>query len=134
MTIEDKRKKVMKCLDKWLFNVEEGKRISDYLSIFQLYRVGIYGYGVLGKHLVRELRGNDFHIGWVMDRSASGDDIYGNVVRPNDITKLGDVDIAIIATVSDMEEVESLLLKFVTGKIISVEELIDSVYTWGNQN
>jgi len=134
MTGEDKRRKNLRCLDKWLSNLEEGKRIADYLSAFRIYRVGIYGYGILGKHLVRELQGQQISIRWVMDRSASGDDICGNVVRPNDLDKQEDVDIAIIATVSDVEEVEAVLMKFVTGKIISVEELIDSVYVWGNQN
>ena len=69
-----------------------------------------------------------------MDRSALGDDIYSNVVRPDDADKQEDVDMAIIAAVSDVEEVETLLLKFVTGTIISVEELIDSVCVWGNQS
>ena len=56
------------------------------------------------------------------------------VVRPDDADKQEDVDMAIIAAVSDVEEVETLLLKFVTGTIISVEELIDSVCVWGNQS
>lgn len=134
MTKEDKYEKNMRCLDKWLSNFEEGKYIADYLSDFQIYRVGIYGYGILGKHLVKELRKQKLFISWVMDRSASGDDFCRNVVRINDFDKLDDVDIAIIATVSDVEEVEALLLKFVTGRIISVEELIDSIYVWGKQN
>lgn len=132
VTNEEKRIKILKCLDKWLSNIEEGKQIADYLRTFQIQSVGIYGYGILGMHLVRELQG--LSVRWVMDRSALGDDMCGNVVRPDDTDKQEDVDIAIIATVSDVEEVEALLLKFVTGTIISVEELIDSVCVWGNQS
>lgn len=134
MTNEEKCKKNLRCLDKWLANLEDGKYIADYLGGFCIHRIGIYGYGILGKHLVRELQGRGFSICWVMDRLASGNDIFSNVVRPNDLDKQEDVDIAIIAVVSDVEDVEARLLKFVTGKIISVEELIDSVYVWGNQN
>ncbi len=134
MTIEERRRRNLRCMDKWLTSLEKGKRITDYLSKYQIHRIGIYGYGMLGKHLVRELQGQNFHISWVMDKSASGDDICKNVVRPDDLDKPEDVDMAIIAAVSDVEEVEALLLKFVTGKIISVEELIDSIYVWGNQN
>jgi hypothetical protein len=132
MTREEKHVKNLICLDKWMSNIEEGKQISDYLRKFQIQRVGIYGYGILGRHLVRELQG--FSVRWVMDRSALGDDIYSNVVRPDDADKQEDVDMAIIAAVSDVEEVETLLIKFVTGTIISVEELIDSVCVWGNQS
>ncbi len=134
MTIEEKRRKNLRCLDKWLLNLEEGKHIADYLSTFQIRRIGIYGYGVLGKHLVRELRGQELSVSWVIDRAVSGDETYGNVARPDDYDNLVDVDLAIIAVVSDVEEVETQLLKFVTGKIISVEELIDSIYVWGNQS
>jgi len=130
----DKLRQNLKCLDKWLSNLESGKQIADYLSIFHVQRVGIYGYGILGKHLVRELRGHEISIKWVMDRSALGDDIYDHIARPDDLDKQENVDMAIIAAVSDVEEVEALLLKFVTGKIISIEELVDSVYVWGNQN
>lgn len=134
MTIEEKRRKNLRCLDRWLTNLEEGKHIADYLSTFQICRVGIYGYGMLGKHFVRELQGQNPSVSWVIDRSASGDEAYSNVARPDDYDRLADVDLAIIAAVSDVEEAEALLLKFVTGKIISVEELIDSIYVWGNQS
>lgn len=134
MTGEGKLRKNMKCLDKWLSNREAGKYITDYLSIFQIQRVGIYGYGILGRHLVRELKGQEFHISWVSDRASCSDDVCSNLIRPDDLSKQEDVDLAIIAVVSDVEEIEVLLSKFVTGKIISVEELIDSVYVWGNQN
>lgn len=134
MTIEEKRRKNLRCLDKWLTNLEEGKHIADYLKKFRIYRVGIYGYGMLGKHLVRELQRRELSVVWVMDRSASGDDSYCNVMRPGDFDKAEDVDIAIIAAISDVEEAEAVLLKFVKGKIISIEELLDSICVWGNQN
>lgn len=133
MSHEDKYRKNMRCLDKWLSNREKGKKIADFLNTYQVYRVGIYGYGILGKHLVRELQGQGFPISWVIDRSFSGDDVCCNLVRPDDSDKLEDVDLAIITSLTDVEEMENILLKFVTGRIISIEELIDSIYVWGNQ-
>lgn len=134
MNNEEKYRKNMRCLDKWLSNHEKQKRIADYLGTHKIHQVGIYGYGILGKHLVRELQGQNFPISWVMDRSSSGDDVCCNLVRPDDSDKLEDVDLAIITSLTDVEEMENILLKFVTGRIISIEELIDSIYVWGNQN
>ncbi|MBD5550028.1 MAG: hypothetical protein HDQ96_02455 [Lachnospiraceae bacterium] len=133
MNNEEKFRKIMRCLSKWLSNHEKNKQIADYLNIYQIHRVGVYGYGILGKHLVRELQAQDFPISWVVDRSASNDEACCNLVRPGEMDKLEDVDMAIITTLADVETVESDLLKFVTGKIISVEELIDSIYGWRNQ-
>lgn len=134
MTREEKYQKIMGCLDKWLSNHEKEKWIADYLNTYRFQRIGIYGYGILGKHLVRELQKQDFPIKWVMDRSSAGDDNYSGLVRPDDADKLEDVDMAVITAITDVEDVEHFLMGFVTGKIISVEELIDSIYVWGNQN
>ena len=41
---------------------------------------------------------------------------------------------AVVTSLANVEEMENVLLKFVTGKIVSIEELIDSIYVWGNQN
>lgn len=133
MNDEEKYRKNMRCLDKWLSNHERQKWIADYLDAHQIHRVGIYGYGVLGRHLVRELQGQDFPVCWVMDKSLPDDHIC-RFARPDESDKLEDVDMAIITSLANVEEMEAVLLKFVTGRILSIEELIDSIYVWGNQN
>lgn len=134
MNKEEKYKKNMQCLDRWLSNNENGKQIADYLNTYQIHRIGIYGYGMLGKHLVRELREQNFPVSWVIDRSSFCDDAGCNLVRPDNSGQLEDVDAAVITSLTNVEEMEDVLLDFVTGKIISVEELIDSIYVWGNQS
>lgn len=130
MRNEEKFRKNMNCLDKWLSNYEQDKRIAIYLKARQIQRVGVYGYGILGKHLVRELRQQNFPISWVMDRKAAGDEISGTLMRPDEMDRLEDVDIAVITTLADLEEVENSLLRYLTGEIISVEELIEAIYVW----
>lgn len=134
MNNEEKLRKNMKCLDKWLSNHEKQKWIADYLKLYRIRQVGIYGYGILGKHLFSELQGQGFPVSWVIDRSFSGDDICCKLVKPEDSDKLEDVDMAVVTSLANVEEMENVLLKFVTGKIVSIEELIDSIYVWGNQN
>ncbi len=134
MTDEMKYKKNMRCLDNWMSNKENGKWIADYLSAHQICRIGIYGYGILGKHLVRELQERDFSISWVMDRSSFGNEQCSNIVRPDDADTLEKVDMAIITSLSAVEEAETVLLGFVKGNIISIEELVGTIYAWGNQN
>lgn len=134
MSSDDKYRKNMRCLDKWLSNNENGKSIADYLKAHQIYRVGIYGYGMLGKHLTRELRLQNYPVSWVMDKFASGDDICRSLLKPIDLALAEEVDMVIITPLTDVEEVEVILRRNVTGRIISMDELIDSIYVWGNQN
>ncbi len=133
MNKEKKYRKNMKCLDQWLTAYERGNYISDYLKLYQIKNIGIYGYGMLGKHLVFELRRKNFPIYWVMDRVASGDENHDQIVRPDDWKNLQDVDMAVITTMIDVEEIEMFLMQFISGKILSVEELIGNMYRWGSQ-
>lgn len=134
MNSEQKYRKNMRCLDKWLSNREKDKEIADYLHTYRIGRIGIYGYGILGKHLVRELRSRDYPVSWVVDRAEPDDDACCNLLKPENLEGVEDVDMAIITTLADVEEVEGILRKHVTGRIISVEELIESIYVWGNQS
>lgn len=133
MTNEEKYRKYMRCLNRWMSNRENGKWVADYLFANQIHWIGIYGYGMLGKHLVHELQTKSFPIKWVMDRSSLGDENYHDIQKPDNLCKLGDVDMVIITSLADVENVEAFLLQSVTGNIISIEELVDSILVWRNQ-
>ena len=134
MRNEEKYRRNMRCLDKWMTNREKGKWIGDYFDTCQFQRVGIYGYGMLGKHLVRELRKKHFHISWVMDKTSSGDEACSSISRPDNINELENVDMVIITSLANVEEIEAFLLEHGMNKVISIEELTDSIYGWRNQN
>lgn len=133
MDKEEKYRKNMICLDLWMTAHERGNYIPEYLNDCQIKSVGIYGYGMLGKHLVHELRNKNFPIQWVMDRFSSGDEMYKRIVSPGKWENQKDVDLAVITTLADLEEIEMFLSKFVTGWIISIEELVGNMCRWGLQ-
>lgn len=133
MDIEEKYRRNMECLDRWMGVREKGSSIADYLKCGQIRKVGIYGYGMLGKHLVYELQKKNFPIEWVMDKKSLGDERYSHIIRPNNDIFKKDVDLAIITTLADIEEIEVFLSDFISGQIISVEELINNVYRWRSQ-
>lgn len=132
MTDEVKFKRLYRCLNKWLQCAHEDKYLADFLAYKSVFSVGIYGYGVLGKHAVRELSLHDFSILWVADRREI--DVEGSV--PTYIAdQVGDAlqpDIIIITAVTDTEEIEKKLQKHFSCQIVTVEELITCVLEWGN--
>lgn len=132
MDQNEKYKKIMKCLDYWLMAHEKGNYVADYLKHCHYKKIGIYGYGVLGRHLVYELMEGKFKIQWVMDKFSTGDEKYEHIIRPDDRESQKDVDIAIITAVTVVEEIEMFLSGFVTGQIISVEELIENMWRWSS--
>lgn len=132
MNREAKLRKIMNCLDKWMSNREQNKWIAEYLRSVSVQKVSIYGLGILGKHLLYELEKNEFPVSWVMDKSAPKKE-YAKIIRPEEVENQEDVDMVIITAVADVEEIEAFLLPKITGKMISIEELIQLVKVWGNQ-
>ena len=59
--IFEKEKMIRVLLDKWLYLKQKRKNIFDFYEELNGKRVAIYGYGVLGKHLLDELeeKGNE---------------------------------------------------------------------------
>lgn len=57
-------------LKRWVLGLLQNHRISDVLSGIGITTVYIYGYGELGKLLLRELIGTEIHVEAVIDRRA----------------------------------------------------------------
>ncbi len=133
MTDEEKYRRSMLCFDKWMNNIENGRLISDYLAERSYNNVGVYGYAMFGKHLIRELISNGHKVSWVMDQVAFGDEAWQDIMRPNMVEKVPEVDLIVIASVAFVEEIEALLTNSISAEIISIEEIVDSVVAMGGQ-
>jgi predicted dinucleotide-utilizing enzyme len=120
-----------KLLNKWMKLKEDEIYIADFLTSKQIFNIGVYGYGVMGKHLIRELNLKQYSVVWVMDQKAQGDMYCKKIVRPGDKESTKDVELIVITSIDYLEEIEFQFLKNGNDKIISIEELIDNVYKWG---
>lgn len=130
MNNEEKYRRNMKCLDKWMVNRENNKWIAEYLEFLNIEKIGIYGYGLLGKHLVRELKDKGCKISWVMDKTARSDELCDYIARPEAENSIEDVDLAVITSLTNIEEIELFLLGIVTGQVIGLDELVDAIHIW----
>jgi hypothetical protein len=132
MTDDEKYKRMYRCLNNWLQCAQEEKYLSDFLKEKGVSSVGIYGYGILGKDIVRELTIHEFPILWVADRrdvEAEG----GCVTYLTDrIMEAPQPDMIVIATVTDTETIEKTLQGFFKCQIVTIEELVECVSERGN--
>jgi 6-phosphogluconate dehydrogenase len=120
-----------KLLNQWMKLKENEVCIADFLTSKRISNIGVYGYGVMGKHLIRELNLKQYKVAWVMDQKAQGDMYCEEIVRPDDKEPTKDIELLVIASIDYPEEIEFQLLQKGYDKMISIEELIDNVYKWG---
>lgn len=82
-------------LKDWLCLSAEGKSVTKYLKDKNIKKVAIYGMGMLGEILYKELRNNEFEVKYGIDR---------------DCTKEGIFDIPIYTLKDDLQEVELIIV------------------------
>ena len=59
-----------RALDAWLFLKEDGTSVASLLQDRGIQRIAIHGMGMLGKHLLEELRDTEIQIEYFVDKSA----------------------------------------------------------------
>jgi len=67
----EKNLSYVQILDKWMGLREGGIHLSAYLKRYHYSKVAVYGIGVLGRHLVRELLDDDVEIRYLIDRKEN---------------------------------------------------------------
>lgn len=119
---DDKNNSLIHILDNWLKIKESGICLKQKMEKYKGKKVAIYGYGILGKHLLEELKGTEFAPAYVIDQR----DLYiGNIetYRPDD--KWPKVDIVIVTAFYEYGYIYKLIReKTVNTEIISLEHMI----------
>lgn len=89
-------------LDKWLLLQEQNIVIANWLTNHNYNKVGIYGMGMLGKHLLTQLEKRTLEYLCCVDRNAEGLNLSVPVFLPDDVP---DLDLLIITNVHIYEEI-----------------------------
>ena len=117
-----------KVLDQWLCIKEIGKSVSEYLNANNVRQIAIYGVGMLGKHLIKELENTEINIAYCVDRFVnSGENDYKTYSMDE---KLPYVDAIIVTVIYDFENIQNQISKKFDGEIISLDTLINNTLTF----
>lgn len=110
-------------LKRWVLRLLEGLRISDELMRRGITTIYIYGYGELGKLLIRELSDTKVHIEAVIDRRAG--QFVGNEVKVILLEKANHRLPVVVTAVYEYTQIEKNLKAFGFEKIYSLKKLME---------
>ena len=114
--------KYWKVLDAWMKFREQGKNIEKYLLKKQIKKIGIYGVGMMGRHLISELSDSKIKIAYAVDQKVKFVDSVDCIYKPDDI--FPKVDAVVITVLSDVEEIIEKIDERIDGEIILLEKMI----------
>lgn len=109
-------------MDMWLTIKEGNKRVGDFLKNCGYKKIAIYGMGMLGRHLLKDLSSNCFEYLYCIDRNADGFNLSIETFFSED--KLPEVDLIIVTTVHIYDDIVSMFREKENCKIVSLEALI----------
>lgn len=109
-------------MDQWLLLKEENIQISDLLEDRNIHRVIIYGMGMIGKHLVRDLAGSNIKIVCAIDRQEMREEIGFPVINVDDI--IPEADAVIVTPSYDYTNIKKNLEEKGLKNIISIETIL----------
>lgn len=112
-------------LDKWLILKEEGKCLEQYFRNHNIKNIGIYGYGVLGRHLVKELYESDINIECIIDKNIPNN--LSDIKIFKSMDQIQDLDMMVITAYYFWNEIVGLLNKKDGYQIVSLESIIDEM-------
>lgn len=108
-------------MDKWLSLKEDKKSIADLLENRNIHSIIIYGMGMLGRHMVNDLKESRITIICAIDRQQLNNEFSFPIFGINEIIPKAD---AVIVTPSyDFKNIKKLLEEKGLNNIISIESL-----------
>ncbi len=119
----EKYRQYWNVLDKWMSVLEKGIGLEEYFSNNGLKNIAIYGYGMIGKHFVEQIRNTDVKIDYIIDLKA---DIMTSDIPVFSLKEniLPDVDLIVICVTYGQKDIMNELRKRTDSPMITIEEVV----------
>lgn len=121
----EKNRRIASTLDIWLTHKENGRTCRQFMIENDYMNVIVYGYGILGKHLVCELEHIGIKIEGIIDMNCNkGTDNIPNIKLGEEIMNSA---VIIVTPVINYEDICADLNKLYNNKIIHISEIVDNM-------
>lgn len=111
-------------LKDWLIVRQNGINLADWLEVNGIYKIVIYGYGILGKAFFVEMQNSNVEVLAIADKNYKN--IYANVPVVG-VDSIPECDAIIVSVINYYDEIEQQLVTKCRYPIISLEDVIYGV-------
>ena len=129
---EERYRGYWKILDKLLLCKERKIFLANFLISSGYKKIAIYGLGLVGRHVIAEIKSNGVNIDFGIDQNEINLEFGFPVYTLED--KLPDVEMIIVSVIYDYQNILEVLERKTNAKIISIDELLDQILFMENHN
>lgn len=120
----DKFRKLFRLMSQWLQMKQENKHLVSYFEKNDYNNIAIYGMGVIGDIVIKELVNSNVNVVYTIDQRADKNS-EGFLVSPD--SKLKEADVIVITPITSYGEIKLKLKEKVNCPIISIEDILYEV-------
>lgn len=125
MEIAGKNETLFRFMDQWMFLMQRGMNISDFLLKHNYYHIAVYGMGAIGQRFVEDLKDTSITIEYVIDKNADKIKSMVPLVMPDSILK--SVDVIVITAITYIQEIRDILDDHIDCPMVSIKEILDTM-------
>lgn len=108
----------------WLSVKQANINLEKYLSDNKITQVAVYGYGILGKAFLNELKNSSISVKCVIDKNFKNIKCTPEAIG---LESIPDVDAIVVCAVNYYDEISDELHRYTKNTIISLEDIIYGV-------
>lgn len=109
-------------MNQWTRLKQDGKGLEEYFIKYGYKKIAIYGMGMMGQMLARELKESEIEVVYGIDRNSNN--IYADVKVVTMNRKLNQVDAVVVTVVKDFCAIREALLKKMDCQVIAIEDIL----------
>lgn len=118
----DKYERLFQFYESWLTLKQSGRALEEYFIKNSIRTIAVYGYGMTGRALVRELARSDIKIEYIVDKQKAIRTDGICLYHPND--KLPDSDAMVITPLAEGREIKNEMQDKFSGKLLLIEDIL----------
>lgn len=109
-------------LDNWLSLKEVQINLGEYFHARGVQRIAVYGAGMLGRHLLKELEGSQVQVEYVIDQKAEGINAGVKAYRPDD--SYPPAEMIVVTATYEYHKIRGKLAERGHKNIVSLDEVV----------
>lgn len=118
----EKNRAMFMIMDQWTNLKQDGKSLEEYFLKNGYLQIAVYGMGVVGKRLIKELRNSRIQVVYGIDKNKNMVYTDLDVVTMED--ELRKVDAVVVTVVKEFDAICEALLEKIDCSVIAVEDIL----------
>lgn len=118
----EKNRAMFVLMDRWASLRQEGKSLEEYFLKNGYRRIAVYGMGVVGQRLIKELRDSSIQIAYGIDKNE--DMVYTGLDVMTIKDQLPYVDAVVVTVLKEFDAIQEVLSEKIDCHVVAIEDIL----------